>query len=196
MTETEIRLARLLAEIAYREADVTLTSGRSSGFYIDAKKLTYHPEGMELVGRAVFGRIRALDVQAIGGMVLGAVAIVTSTVLTARLAGVDIPGFVLRKDARMHGLQKMIEGIAPEPGSRVAIVEDVVTSGGSVIESVERVREAGLEVATALVLVDREEGGAQAIAATGVPFQAICTVSQIRALRDTAPPADARERRA
>jgi orotate phosphoribosyltransferase len=65
-----------------------------------------------------------------------------------------------------------------------------------VIESVERVREAGLEVATALVLVDREEGGAQAIAATGVPFQAICTVSQIRALRDTAPPADARERRA
>lgn len=179
---SESRLIQLLAELAYQEGDIELASGRHSTFYLDAKLVTYHPEGIQLVGEAVLSRIQSENVAGVGGLTLGADAMVASTVATAARAGLFIPGFIVRKEQKKHGLGKVTEGIVPPPGSKVAILDDVITSGGSVLRAIRAVREQGLEVAVVVALVDREEGGAAAIENAGVTFKPICTVSDVRAV--------------
>ncbi len=173
-------LAALLARLAYREGEFRLSSGRTSSFYLDVKQVTYHPEGVGLVGAAVTAIGDEFGVQAVGGPTMGADAIVASAVWASRGTATPLTGFVVRKEGKKHGLQKWIEGVSPE-GKRVALVEDVVTSGGSVLRALDAVREAGAEVAVVVAVVDREEGGATAVEEAGVPFRALCTLSEIRA---------------
>ena len=172
-------LVRLLASRSYREGEFTLSSGRKSNFYLDAKQVTYDPEGIRLVGAAVYSLIAPFRVQAVGGLTMGADAIVASVVFVSGERGTPIPGFIVRKEAKQHGLQKTIEGIFP-PGARCAIVEDTMTTGGSALRAVHAVREAGGEVAVVVALVDRQEGGAAAIQQEGIEFRAVTTVAQIR----------------
>lgn len=174
-------LIKLLAELAYREGDIVLSSGRPSRFYLDAKQVTYHPRGVEMVGRAVLEQIRAFDAQGVGGLTMGADAVVASTVWAANAANLSLPGFVVRKEAKGHGLGKVIEGVCPARGSRVAIVDDVATSGGSLLRAINAAREHGLEVCVVVPLVDREEGAAESLKAEGVAFRPVCTVSEVRA---------------
>jgi orotate phosphoribosyltransferase len=181
MTERAQELVKLLARIAYRKGDFVLSSGRHSDFYLDAKRVTYRPDAVELVGRAVLELIKPFGVTAVGGLTMGADAIVLSTVWASRATEAPLDGFIVRKEPKRHGLQKWIEGVLPAPGSRVAIVDDVVTSGDSVLSAVRAAGEEGLSAAVVVALVDREEGGAQRFASEDIPFRPVCTLKQVRA---------------
>jgi orotate phosphoribosyltransferase len=174
------RIAELLALYAYREGDFVLSSGRASKFYLDAKQVTYRPEGMSLVGHAVLDLLSSHRIQAIGGLTLGADAIVGSTVMASGVQGRPVPGFVVRKSPKTHGLSKWIEGPSPAH-QRVAIVDDVVTTGKSVLDAVTRAKDAGAIVVAVVALVDRQEGGAQKIEdETGLPFLTVCSLDDVR----------------
>lgn len=180
------RLVALLLEKAYREGEFRLSSGAVSDFYLDAKQVTYDPDGIAEVGRLMMELVREFDIQSVGGLTMGCDAIVAGTVFASGLAGRPIPGFVVRKEAKGHGLGKQVEGVSPR-GKRVAIVDDVITSGGSVLKAVEAAKADGAEVVLVVGLVDREQGGAAAIRAAGVEFRSLATISQIRALARTRP---------
>ena len=174
------RLAALFARHSYREGDFTLSSGAKSTFYLDAKQVTYRPEGVALVGQAVLDAARGFDVTGVGGLTMGADAIVLSTVWASQASGVPLTGFIVRKEAKGHGTQQWIEGVHPK-GQTVVIVDDVITSGGSALQAVERVEAAGATVAVIVGLVDRLQGGGAAIEARGIAFRAACTIDDVRA---------------
>lgn len=173
-------LVALFSRLSYREGDFTLSSGAKSAFYLDAKQVTYHPNGVALVGDAVLDAIAGLDVQAVGGLTLGADAIVASAVWASVRRGTPLPGFIVRKESKGHGTQQYIEGVHPR-GLRVAIVEDVVTSGASALTAVERVAAGGATPVVVVGLVDRLQGGREAIEARGLQFRAACTIDEVRA---------------
>ncbi len=179
MTPTRETLVRLLATHAYQEGHFELASGRTASFYLDAKQVTYRAEAAALVGKAVMDLIRPYAVQAVGGMTLGADAIVASTVIASGDTDSPVDGFIVRKNPKGHGLQQSIEGVSPA-GRRVAMVEDVVTTGGSALKAARIVQDAGAEVVVAVTLIDREQGGTEAFAQAGIPLLAVTTISQIR----------------
>jgi orotate phosphoribosyltransferase len=173
-------LVELLARYAFRTGAVSLSSGRQSEYYVDGKLVTYRPEGAALVGVAVWDAIREENVAGVGGLTLGADAIVIATVIAAHHSGHDLPGFIVRKEPKKHGMKRMIEGVMPERGARIAIVDDVVTSGGSVMQAIDEARWEGLEVAIVVPLVDREEGAREKIEGLGIRFTPICTARELR----------------
>jgi len=177
---TRDRLVSLLAERAYREGDFVLSSGARSTFYLDAKQVTYDPHGAQLVGEAVLELARARGIDAVGGLTMGADAIVASTVYAAGQHDYPMIGFIVRKESKQHGLQKFIEGIDPK-GRTAVIVDDVITSAGSAIKAVERAEAAGAKVVLVVGVVDREEGGAKALAARGIEFAPLATLGEIKA---------------
>lgn len=175
MSEAKPELIRLLKERAYREGRFELSSGRTSDYYIDAKLVTLDPRGVRLVGEAFREMLKPYDVAAIGGPPLGAIPIVTAASLA-----IGVPGFIVRKDAKAYGLHKALEGPLPAAGSRMAMVEDVVTSGASVLAAVQRVEDAGYRVAVVAALVDRLQGGRQHIEGRGYAFESVATVDEIK----------------
>lgn len=177
---THNQLAALLARLSYREGDFTLASGTRSTFYLDAKQVTYDPDGVALVGTAVHAIACEFGATAIGGPTMGADAIVLSAVYASAGSNRPLTGFIVRKEPKKHGLGKWIEGISPA-GMKVAIVDDVITSGGSLLKAAGHAKDAGAEIVVAMGLVDREQGGREVIEAAGFPFRAVCTLSEIRA---------------
>lgn len=178
-----VELARLVKKLSYREGDFTLASGQKSSFYVDLKATTLHPEGADLVGRAAVALIRerGLSIQGVGGLTLGADPIATSVSLAAYREGLHWPAFIVRKDVKGHGTSKSIEGTENLPsGGSLLVLEDVTTTGGSALQAVERVREAGYRCAGVLTIVDREQGGAAAFEKAGVPFFRLLTLEQVR----------------
>ena len=166
------RLLELLTRLAYEKRRVTLSSGRESDFYIDTKQASLTAEGHVLVGRLVLAEMRAhfAGAQAVGGMTMGADPIASAASLTSFLeAPPGIPAFYVRKEPKGHGTNQWLEGKKSiPPGAQVAVVEDVVTTGASTLKAVERVRSEGFRVLGVVALVDREEGGRQAVEAAGV----------------------------
>src|SRR5262245_59759937 len=140
-------LAAFLGEHIVERGRFVLASGAISDFYIDGKKATLHPEGMRLVGRAVWDAVAAYPVDAVAGLELGAIPMVCAAA-AASPAEAPVIGVMVRKVPKGHGLGKRLEGPL-RPGMRVAVLEDVVTSGKSVVQCIEAVREAGCEVAVA-----------------------------------------------
>lgn len=179
MSESKRKVVELLAEKAYTGGPVVLTSGAESGVYLDAKTVTHHPDGAGLVGEAVLEKLEGYDVDAIGGLATGANAIISNVVLVASAQGRFLPGFFVRETAKEHGLQKRIEGTPLSAGQSVAVVDDVVTSGGSVEKAIDALEEAGVRPAVVVALVDREEGGRERIEARGIPFEAVCTLHEV-----------------
>ncbi len=168
------RLLELLTRLAYEKRKVTLSSGRESDFYIDTKQASLTAEGHYLVGRMVLAEIRAhfAGAQAVGGMTMGADPIASATSLTSFLEHQPLPAFYVRKEPKGHGTNQWLEGKKSIPaGARVAVVEDVVTTGASTLKAVERVRGEGFTVLGVIALVDREEGGRQAVEAAGVALR-------------------------
>jgi len=158
-------LAEILARhsVFYRpRKPFTLASGKTSPFYFDCRRTTMRPEAMPLIGKLVFERIRG-DVDAVGGLTMGADPIACAVAYHSAGRRQPIAAFTVRKEAKSHGMQRWIEG-ALEPRARVAIVEDVVTTGGSTLTAIERCREEKLRIEHVVVLVDREEGGMARIA--------------------------------
>jgi len=178
--DLEARLVALLNEKSVRFGEFTLASGKKSDFYVDARQTTLHAEGGWLVGSLVLARLRD-DVVGIGGMTLGADPIASSTATVAYTAGRTLHAFLIRKEAKGHGAGGLVVGLANlPPGSKVALVEDTTTTGGSLLQAVERAREAGLDVVQCLTVVDREEGAADAVAAAGLHLEALTTRTSLR----------------
>jgi orotate phosphoribosyltransferase len=148
-----------LREHALVIGEVTLTSGRKAQYLIDAKRAILRPLGFRALGELVAEEARALEVSAVGGITMGADPIACA----ALAGGADVKAFFVRKERKEHGLARWIEGPPLEPGERCLVVEDVVTTGGSTIKAIERVRDEGHEVAGVLAILDRLAGGAEAI---------------------------------
>lgn len=183
MTQDERNeLMRIIRELSYEQREVTLASGRKSDFYFDGKQTTLHARGGLLVGKAFYEELRKFDgpIHGVGGLTLGADPIATATSIAACLEGDTLPAFIIRKEPKGHGTGQWLEGRKNLPqGSRVVIVEDVTTTGGSSIKAVDRAREEGLEVVGIVTLVDREEGARENIEAQGIALRAVFTRSQV-----------------
>ena len=175
-------LKSIICELSYEEREVTLASGRKSNFYFDGKQTTLHARGGLLVGQAFWNEVKQFDgpIAGVGGLTLGADPIATATSIAAQLEGSSIHAFIIRKEPKGHGTGQWLEGRKNlPPGSRVVIVEDVTTTGGSSLKAVERAKEEGLEVVGIVTLVDREEGAREAIEGAGQILRTIFTKSEV-----------------
>lgn len=181
------RLIRFIREHSYREGDFTLASGRKSSFYIDMKASTLHPEGADLIGKLATEALREYQarsgkkIQGVGGLTLGADPIATAVSLSAFHAGEHWPAFIVRKEAKDHGTSKYVEGTENLPaGAEVVVVEDVVTTGGSSVKAVERLRLQGYRPIAVLTIVDREAGGEAVFRGMGLEFIALVRLQELK----------------
>ena len=173
-------LITLLAARSAKRGQFTLASGKQSTFYIDARLTTMSPEGLSTIGPLALSALRQTGwrVDAIGGLTLGADPIAYAISYASANSDQPLRAFTVRKELKAHGTGKLIEGPFKQ-GDHVAVIEDVITTGGSAIRAIDAVRAAGGVVAGVLALVDREEGGRQTIEKAGVPVIALVTASQI-----------------
>jgi len=168
-------LHALLYARSFQFGDFVLRSGRRSDFYFDGKQVTLQGRGLYLVSRLILQRVRELDgITAVGGMTLGADPIASGVAALSGMEGAQpLDAFIVRKEVKDHGTGKPIEGPALQPGQRVVLVEDTITTGGALLQALDRVAETGAEVVEAIVIVDREEGGREALAERGVDLHAL-----------------------
>jgi len=174
-------LVAMLAARSARTGNFTLASGRQSSLYIDARITTMSPDGLVLIGQLGLSVLRQTewgDVDAIGGLTMGADPIACAIAYASAASGRPLRAFTVRKEAKTHGTGKLIEGPF-SVGDRVAVIEDTITTGGSARRAIEAVRAAGGVVAGVLALVDREEGGREALTELGVPVVALARASEI-----------------
>jgi orotate phosphoribosyltransferase len=172
------RLIAELREHALVIGEVVLTSGRTAQYLIDAKRAVLRPAGFRALGELVAAEAHALGVTAVGGITMGADPIACA----ALAGGADVKAFFVRKERKDHGLSRWIEGPPLEPGERCLVVEDVVTTGGSTVKAIERVRDEGFEVAGVLAILDRLAGGDEAIRAAAGPdarYTALTTIDDV-----------------
>ena len=161
------QLANLLRSKSIQRGDFTLASGKKSSYYLDCRLTTLDAEGALLTGYCVLEMLDEMGVKpdAIGGMSMGADPIVTATGVVSAIEKRPLPGFLVRKEAKGHGRKKQIEGMEITQGKRVAIVDDVCTTGGSTQEAIDAAEREGCEVIAVISLVDREEGGSEMLRA-------------------------------
>jgi orotate phosphoribosyltransferase len=157
------RLLELFRSRALSFGRFTLASGKESNYYINSKKVLFHSEAVALLGEALWEETRDLDIQAIGGLEVGAIPMAAAAAFHAHRQGRSLEGFFVRKQTKGHGSQERIEGVLP-PGARVAIVDDVLTTGGSVVQAIEEVERAGGLVAAVVCIVDRLQGARELLA--------------------------------
>ena len=163
-----------------------LTSGLTSPYYVDCKKVTLNPHGGYLVGRLIFDRIKSLSPQGIGGLTLGADSVAQAVSIVSHLSHYPIPAFVVRKAPKNHGLASQegspsdgwIEGDLA-PGSRVVVVDDVVTTAGSTLKAIERLTAHRCQILKVMAIVDRLEGGNEAITSLGYSFESLFTIKDL-----------------
>jgi len=181
MQELKSKLAKILIAKSYKEGDFTLTSGKKSEYYFDCKQTALHPEGSYLLGRLFLEILKEYDtVHGVGGMTLGADPLVSSVTVVSHLEGFPLPGFIVRKKSKGHGTDQYLEGLANfAPGDKVVMLEDVVTTGGTLITACQRVKDAGLEIVGVISVLDREEGGRAALAEAGYELKSIFTRSEL-----------------
>jgi orotate phosphoribosyltransferase len=183
MIEMKRRLAKLLLEKSYREGEFTLSSGQKTDYYFDCRQTALHPEGAWLIGKLFAEMIKDIPAAAVGGMTLGADPLVTATSVIAWQQGRSLTGLLVRKEAKGHGANQYIEGLANVmPGDPVIMLEDVVTSGASVLRACLRAQEASLTIAAVCAILDREEGGREAVNAAGFELKSLFTRPELVAI--------------
>jgi len=178
------RLKQILLEKSYRKGSFTLTSGKTSDFYIDGKQTTLSAEGAYLCGKLIFELIQSEgnNIQAVGGMTLGADPLVTAVSIVSYLEKKPLPAFIVRKEAKGHGTGNYIEGLGNmTPGCHVALVEDVVTTGGTLLKVIDRVEQQGFKVGLVVTVVERQEGGTDILAEAGYKLESIFTKEELLA---------------
>ncbi len=176
MTDAGSRLTEELRTHALVIGKVTLSSGAEAEYYVDAKRAILRPEGFAALGELIAEEAASRGATAVGGLTMGADPVACS----ALAVGAPVKAFFVRKDRKAHGLQRWIEGPPLDPGERCLVVEDVVTTGGSTIKAIERIREVGLEIVGVVSVLDRLAGGGEAIeAAAGAPYTALSTIDDL-----------------
>jgi orotate phosphoribosyltransferase len=176
MTASETLIAELRRH-ALVIGEVTLTSGATASYYVDAKRAILRPAGFRALAELVAEHVRRREATAVGGLTMGADA----PACAALAGGADVKAFFVRKETKAHGLQRKVEGPPLEPDERCLIVEDVVTTGGSTVQAIEAVRAEGLRVVGVVAVLDRLAGGAAAIeaAAAGAPYEPLTTIDDV-----------------
>src|SRR3954470_24079506 len=174
------QLIELLARRSVRRGNFTLASGRQSSFYIDCRLTTMSPKGLSSIGPIGLSLIReqGWEPDSVGGLTLGADPVSYAISYASADSGKPLRAFTVRKEAKAHGTGKLIEGPF-ETNDRVVVIEDVITTGGSALKAVEAIRGAGATILGVLAVVDREEGGREAIEAAGIQAASIARVSEI-----------------
>jgi orotate phosphoribosyltransferase len=173
-------LLTLLCQLSYQEGDFLLSSGQKSTYYINCKPVTLHPYGALATGRLMLPLL-ATGTVAVAGLTLGADPIVSAVGVVSAYEQQPIAALIIRKEAKGHGTQAYIEGPVLPPGSVIAVLEDVVTTGQSALQAVQRLRDAGYVVHQVLALVDRQQGGAELYASAGLEFGSIFAIPDLKA---------------
>lgn len=178
--ELRLRLLDLVCTVAYQEGDFVLSSGQQSSYYINGKRVTLHPMGGLLVGRTVVSKVLP-DVQAVAGLTLGADPMVSAVSVVGAYEGRSLAALIIRKEAKGHGTRAYIEGPDLPPGTPIAVLEDVVTTGQSALKAVDRLKQAGYVIRQIIALVDRHQGAAELYQRHDLPFQALFSIHDIQA---------------
>ncbi|MCA9093051.1 MAG: orotate phosphoribosyltransferase [Planctomycetaceae bacterium] len=168
-------LIALFRERALKFGEFTLASGKKASYYLDGKQITLHSEGLRLVSEGLLELLKDIECDGFGGMSIGADPIVGGVLTVAAMQGRKLDGFMVRKEAKGHGTGRFIEGPV-QPGMKVVVVDDVVTTGGSSIQAIERVEEFGCKVVGVVAIIDRMEGGAANFAARGLSMKSLLTI--------------------
>ncbi len=176
MTPVERLLQLALERGALNYGEYTLSSGQKSRYYFDGRLLSLNPEGAHLIAQALLPILREAGAQAVGGPTLGADPIVAAVALTSHLEGSPIPAFIVRDAAKSHGTGQRVEGPL-EPGSRVAIVDDVCTTGASTFRAIEAAEAGGCSVAKVIAILDRVQGGSDELRRRGYDFVCLLEAS-------------------
>jgi len=177
-TDRRRLLLQLLGERAYRHGQFTLASGRSSDHYVNCKPVSLSGVGLALLGSLLLDPVEP-DAVAVAGLTLGADPLVSAVALQAALAGRSLDALIVRKEAKGHGTGAWLEGPLPAAGSRITVLEDVVTSGGSALKAVDQLRQAGYVVQRVVAIVDRQEGGAEALRAAGLELHSLYLLEEL-----------------
>jgi len=188
MDQKRARLLNLLREKSFRyspKAPFKLTSGRESPYYVDCRPVTHSAGGLVLIGEVIFELIKDQDIQAVGGLTMGADPLAHAAALISYQRGRPINAFSVRKFTKDYGARGRLVGPV-RPGERAVVLEDVVTTGGSALEAVNAAREFGLEVDQVIILVDREEGGREAVEKQVSQVRAVFTLSQLSSTETSA----------
>ena len=182
--DSHAKLVEMLASRSARRGTFTLASGRESDLYIDARLTTMSPDGLATIGPLALERLRVCGwtPDAVGGLTLGAdpvsYAIAHASALAGAPASAPVRAFTVRKEAKTHGTGKLIEGPF-QPGDRVVVIEDVITTGGSALKAAAAIREAGGVILGVLAVVDREEGGREVLEAAGLAVETLVGAAEI-----------------
>ena len=180
-TEFKRRLAKILVERSYKEGDFLLASGRRSDYYFDCRVTALHAEGSELIGNLFFEAVSEIiasgtPVKGVGGMTMGADPLVSATTVVSSQKGQPLNGLLVRKESKGHGTNQFVEGLANfETGDPVVVLEDVVTTGGSLLKACQRIESAGLKIVAVCCILDREEGGREKLKEAGYELKALFT---------------------
>jgi orotate phosphoribosyltransferase len=180
------RLGEIILEKSFKYSEnppFTLASGRQSNYYFNCKPTTLDPEGMNLIGTIIFDMLKDTGITAAGGLTLGADPIANALAVISYQKGKPIKSFIVRKDVKDHGTKSAIEG-SVLPGDKIAIIDDVITTGGSTITAIEHARKAGLNIEMVITLIDREEGGRENILKYVDNIKSILTRTEIMKLRE------------
>jgi orotate phosphoribosyltransferase len=187
MANADTARSRLVAIVKRRSfstgAETKLASGRSSSFYFDMKPTMLDPEGAHLIGELVLDALTGAQVDLVGGLEMGAVPLATAVAAASYTRGRPLPAVFVRKQAKEHGARKVVEGLAPGEtlaGRRIAVLEDVTTTGGSATKAIEALRAEGAVIDRVVTIVDRLEGAADHFNAAGIVFTPILTAADFR----------------
>jgi orotate phosphoribosyltransferase len=179
-------LLELLVKYAYVEGDFVLSSGAKSSYYINGKQVTLRAEGALVIGRLLF-ELLPQDTDAVAGLTLGADPIVSAVSIVSAYSNQPIPALIILKEPKAHGTKAYIEGPNLTPGARVVVLEDVVTTGKSALQAVERLTACGYQVTQIIALVDREQGGAELYQSQGIEFKALFSIKEIQQVGSICP---------
>ncbi|MFA5356206.1 MAG: orotate phosphoribosyltransferase [Candidatus Omnitrophota bacterium] len=177
--DLKISLLALLKKEAFKKGDFTLSSGKKSSYYLDGRIITLTPEGAYLVASIILGLAEGTGITAIGGPTLGADPIVGAAAALSHIEKIPIKTFIVRKAAKGHGTQRRIEGPPLNNTDKAILVDDVATTGGSLIEAKEALDELGVRVEKAIVIVDRMEGAGENLSGIGLKLESIFTIKDL-----------------
>ena len=182
MNDLKAKLARHLMQLSYAEGEFTLTSGRKSDYYFDCRQTALNPEGCYLIGKLFLEMLKGSGARGVAGMTMGADPLVSGVAVLSHLEGCPMPAIIIRKQSKGHGTNQFLEGLKNfQTGETVALLEDVVSTGGTLVTAAERVRAAGLKVGGVLCVLDREEGGRERLAEAGLALRSIFTRKELLA---------------